>query len=128
MMRSLGIVLSILLTAPAHTAAAEVVTFAGDEVTLQAFLYRPAGPGPFPAVVALHGCAGLYGRDASLSPRHVAWAERLTAKGFAVLFPDSLARAAPPHSAARMSASPAPRASGWQMRSPPRPTCSRGGT
>jgi dienelactone hydrolase len=89
MMRLLGIVLMVLLATPGRVAAAEVVTFAGDDVTLQGFLYRPAGEGPFPAVVALHGCAGLYGRDASLSPRHVDWAERLTAMGFLVLFPDS---------------------------------------
>ena len=30
------------------------------DLTLKATLYRPEGPGPFPAVVALHGCAGLY--------------------------------------------------------------------
>lgn len=48
--------------------AAERVTFAGDDLMLRAILYRPDRSGPFPAVIALHGCAGLYGRDGSLSP------------------------------------------------------------
>src|SRR5690348_2437235 len=40
------------------------VTFPGDQgLTLEGFLYRPEGPGPFPAVVALHGCSGLTGKD-----------------------------------------------------------------
>jgi dienelactone hydrolase len=89
MMRLLALALPLLLSAFGSAHAAEGVTFAGDGVTLEALLYRPAGKGPFPAVVALHGCAGLYGRDGSLSPRHVDWAERLVAKGFVVLFPDS---------------------------------------
>jgi dienelactone hydrolase len=77
----------LLATAPAN--AGETVSFAGDGVTLKAALSVPAGRGPFPAVVALHGCSGLYGKDGALSPRHADWAERLTKKGFVVLFPDS---------------------------------------
>ena len=73
----------------AAASAAETVSFPGDDVTLSGILYRPAGNGPFPAVVALHGCSGLFGKDGSLSPRHADWAERLMAKGFIVLFPDS---------------------------------------
>lgn len=69
--------------------AAETVSFPGDDVTLKGILYRPPGAGPFPAVVALHGCSGLFGKDGSLSPRHAEWADRLTAAGFVVLFPDS---------------------------------------
>jgi len=88
MLRILGTVVLIML-ASVRVAAAEPVTFAGDELMLHGFIFRPAGTGPFPAVVALHGCSGLYGRDGSLSPRHVDWAERLAAKGFIVLFPDS---------------------------------------
>ena len=70
-------------------AFAETVTFPGDDVTLRAVLFRPAGDGPFPAVVALHGCAGLFERSGSLSARHADWAERLAAAGFVVLLPDS---------------------------------------
>jgi len=37
--------------------AAEVVTFASREITLHGALYRPAGKGPFPAVIYNHGSA-----------------------------------------------------------------------
>jgi dienelactone hydrolase len=42
-----------------------------------------------PAVIALHGCGGLYGRDKDLNPRHRAMAELLQQEGYHVLFPDS---------------------------------------
>jgi dienelactone hydrolase len=80
----------LMLWAGATAAAAsETVTFRGDGLTLRGILYRPAGAGPFPAVVALHGCSGLYGKDGDLSPRHSDWAERLVDQGFVVLLPDS---------------------------------------
>lgn len=79
----------MMILAGTAAKAAERVSFAGDDLMLRAILYRPDRPGPFPAVIALHGCAGLYGRDGSLSPRHADWAERLVAAGFIVLFPDS---------------------------------------
>src|SRR5262245_17353733 len=69
--------------------AAETVTFPGNSVTLTGVLYHPEGSGPFPAVVALHGCGGVNGRSGSLSARHADWADRLVAAGFIVLFPDS---------------------------------------
>ncbi|MCY1059028.1 dienelactone hydrolase family protein [Nannocystis sp. SCPEA4] len=58
---------------------------------LTGYLYRPAGPGPFPAVIALHGCSGLFSTvdPARLSERHDDWAERLVRQGYVVLFPDS---------------------------------------
>lgn len=86
--RALPLALMMTLACTAATAA-ERVSFAGDDLMLRAILYRPDGPGPFAAVIALHGCAGLYGRDDSLSPRHADWAGRLVAAGFIVLFPDS---------------------------------------
>jgi dienelactone hydrolase len=68
------------------------VKFSGDEgVELEAVLYMPNGTGPFPAVVALHGCAGLRDASGDLSLRHKDWAERLSSQGFIVLFPDSFA-------------------------------------
>lgn len=73
----------------AFGAMAEPVSFAGQGLELRGELLEPKGPGPFPAVVALHGCAGLYGRDGALSIRHADWAKRLVGQGYAVLFPDS---------------------------------------
>jgi len=61
----------------------------GETTTIEGLLVRPKGPGPFPAVVALHGCSGLYTRSGRLSARETDWAERLAGYGYAVLFPDS---------------------------------------
>jgi dienelactone hydrolase len=80
---------ALLLTASSAPAAAEVVQFPGDGVKLVGEIYRPAGAGPFPAVVALHGCDGLYGRGKTVTERHADWAERLRQSGFLVLLPDS---------------------------------------
>jgi hypothetical protein len=62
-----GVVVSVVLTVligvdPVHvqttSTAAVAVTFPDTAGTLQlpGHLYRPDGPGPFPAVVGLHGC------------------------------------------------------------------------
>ena len=69
--------------------AAEQVDIPDGSLTLHATLYRPTGPGPFPAVVALHDCGGLTQRPNTLSQLYGAWAQHLVAHGFAVLFPDS---------------------------------------
>jgi dienelactone hydrolase len=68
---------------------AETVTFQGRGVTLSGTLRTPTGEGPFPAVVALHGCGGAYTKSGALSRRHADWARRLVANGYVVLFPDS---------------------------------------
>lgn len=47
-------------------------------------ILRPDGPGPFPAVILLHGCGGLSGRG-------TLWAERLRAWGYLSLRVNSLA-------------------------------------
>ena len=56
---------------------------------LHAQLYKPDGDGPFPAVIALHGCGGLAGRSEPVQPRYRDWAEQLLKGGKAVLLPDS---------------------------------------
>jgi dienelactone hydrolase len=68
--------------------AADRVELPSGDVKLHAILYRPAGAGPFPAVVALHTCDGL-GDGESIDERYREWGEHLAAAGFAVLFPDS---------------------------------------
>jgi dienelactone hydrolase len=72
--------------------AAERVELPSGDVKLRAILYRPAGPGPFPAVVALHTCDGLgngSGDGEGIDDRYKEWGEHLATAGFAVLFPDS---------------------------------------
>lgn len=44
------------------------------------YLYRPEGKGPFPALVLLHGCAGIMGQPA--------WAQRLASWGYVALIVD----------------------------------------
>jgi dienelactone hydrolase len=46
-------------------------------------LYRPDGPGPFPAVVMLHGCGGVRRKDTR-------WAEAFREQGYVALVVDSL--------------------------------------
>lgn len=65
----------------------EQVTFASADSTvgapIPASILRPSGAGPFPAVVALHGCDGI-SRDA------VQWAQWLQEQGYVVVMPESL--------------------------------------
>jgi dienelactone hydrolase len=70
----------------------------GQPVTISALYFRPAAAennasGKTPAVVALHGCGGMYSetlaRRDRLTLRHQAMADLLVAEGYAVLFPDS---------------------------------------
>jgi dienelactone hydrolase len=46
-------------------------------------LWKPAGSGPFPAVVVLHGCDGV-------TAHHRSWAQRLVGWGYAAAIVDSL--------------------------------------
>ncbi len=65
------------------------VDMPAGKITLRAELYKPDGNGPFPAVIALHGCGGLAGRSEPVLPRYRDWAERLVKHGRVVLLPDS---------------------------------------
>ena len=56
---------------------------------LHAQLFKPEGDGPFPVVIALHGCGGLGGRLEPVQARYRDWADQLLKDGKAVLFPDS---------------------------------------
>jgi dienelactone hydrolase len=72
-----------------QSVAAEPVDIPDGSLTLHAILYRPAAPGPFPAVVALHDCGGVNQRPATLKQLYGAWGQHLVARGFAVVLPDS---------------------------------------
>ena len=56
---------------------------------LAGFIFRPAGKGPFPAVVMMHGCGGAYARQGSLNARHQMWGEYLAEHGYVALMLDS---------------------------------------
>ena len=91
---SCGVVLTFVLTVvigvypaqaqPTSTSAVDVI-FPDTKGTLQltGHLYRPDGPGPFPAVVLLHGCAGIL-------PSSLRWAQTLQQWGYVALLVDSL--------------------------------------
>lgn len=91
-MRLLGAIALLLLGAAQAAFAAPVpsqVEIPSGNMTLRAELFKPEGDGPFPAVIALHGCGGLAGRSEPVLPRYRDWAERLVKNGSAVLLPDS---------------------------------------
>jgi len=85
-----------MLIAAAHAASAVAplpnqVEIPSAGVTLRAQLFKPEGAGPFPTVIALHGCGGLSTRAEPVLPRYRDWAEQLVKSGRAVLLPDSYA-------------------------------------
>jgi len=95
-----GLILSLstasLLGAQAR--AANTVTFpSGDGKTqLTGYLFQPAGRGPHPAVVMLHGRAGPYSslahgvyKASTLSKRHKFWGEFWAERGYVALLVDS---------------------------------------
>lgn len=93
--------IALLVGATASAAPAEReptrVRFRSEDskrTRLDGFLYRPAGKGPFPAVIALHGCGGLFSAldRKRLSARNADWARRLVDRGYVVFFPDSFTR------------------------------------
>jgi dienelactone hydrolase len=68
--------------------AAEAHTPLPRPQTIDGYLVKPDGVGPFPTVVILHGCSGLsagFRRDPAASP----WVARLLSWGYAVLAFDS---------------------------------------
>ncbi|HEX4174061.1 MAG TPA: hypothetical protein VHY82_16445 [Acetobacteraceae bacterium] len=78
-----------LATAGAPLHAQRCVTFAsvGDgrngrpDPVVDAYLYRPPATGAQPALVFLHGCAGLVGASGEVKPRETDWAERMAGLG-----------------------------------------------
>jgi len=100
-MAAIGFSITIAASADARTFARVSMPSldrddAGAPLTLDAILLLPDGPMPaggFPAIVALHGCSGMYsslkGREDKLSERLMARADMLLNEGYALLFPDS---------------------------------------
>jgi dienelactone hydrolase len=102
--RPLGVaLLCSCLALPAHARRMEAVTFPsldrdanGNALELPAMLLLPPGSAPDagrPAIIALHGCGGMYSRRAGherqLAERMALRADPLLRDGYAVLFVDS---------------------------------------
>jgi len=81
--------LTLLMSAARAAPAPQPVDIPLASGVLHAQLYKPEGAGPFPTVIALHGCGGLGGHSDPVLARYRDWAERLLRAGNAVLLPDS---------------------------------------
>src|SRR5258705_3574843 len=94
-MRLLSATLSLTLLAAACTAGAaplpapRQVDIPASGLTLHAQLYKPDGDGPFPTVIALHGCGGLGGQSEPVLARYRDWAGQLLKTRHSVLLSDS---------------------------------------
>src|SRR5215831_16313152 len=92
-----AVVLSIAIGVGLPAQAQEKVTFASTDADLKGgaatnitgYLYKPEGPGPFPAVIAMHGCNGLVGQNGKVNPLSGTWGEILSKYGYVILLPDS---------------------------------------
>src|SRR3984893_9986736 len=80
---------AVTVATAAPLAAPQQVEIPLNSGTLHAQLFKPDGAGPYPTVIALHGCGGLNGHSDQIQPRYRDWAEQLLKDGNAVLFPSS---------------------------------------
>ena len=96
-MHCIGLAAGLALVAATLTAGAqEKVTFpsldadltGGKPTTVSGYLYRPEGPGPFPAVVGMHGCNGLVDAQGKIEALYGTWGEILSQEGYIVLLAD----------------------------------------
>jgi dienelactone hydrolase len=91
--RTVKLLLALAFSAAAHAAAAapEAVHFTSLDGTtsLIAYLSRPEGDAPRPAMVVLHGCSGLVNKAGRVTAHYRSWTRALLAKGYVVLTVDS---------------------------------------
>src|ERR1700744_1046893 len=85
----------VALIGPGARAGSQAVTFPSLDgqgtkppTQLTARLLLPEGEGPFPAVVMLHGCAGMLAGE-HLRSRDAFWAQHWQEQGYAGLLVDS---------------------------------------
>lgn len=91
---------TLLLAGNAAAATPQTVTFpsvtaveTGNGIELTGYLFVPEGAGPFPAVILMHGCSGLYSnsyKNNGLSGQYQGWSEKWLSHGYIVLLVDSL--------------------------------------
>lgn len=63
--------------------------FNGEPVQLSGLMFRPLGPGPFPALILMHGCGGMYTNQGYVTASNRHWAELLALDGYVALLVDS---------------------------------------
>lgn len=81
--------LALAIHAPDAAGRERIALPSDDGTILTGFLYRPESPGPHPAVIMMHGCAGLVTKRGALKHRERAWAYLLKREGYVVLLADS---------------------------------------
>lgn len=88
-----GLSLAAPETAQAWNSSPTDVTFTNTlGLKIPGKLFKPAGSGPFPAVVMLHGCNGIYSNSdptKGVANTYREWADRLVAQGYVALLVDS---------------------------------------
>lgn len=98
MMRNKLFALLLGMLAPMSWAAAWTVTptsvsFVSQQgLVIPGKLFKPAGDGPFRAVVMLHGCSGIYSYSdpaRGVATLYREWGDRLVAAGYVALLADS---------------------------------------
>lgn len=86
----MAVTLTMLLGQPAS--AQQAIRFPSPDragTAVSGWLWQPAGPGPHPAAVLLHGCGGPTTSSGRLNSRIVDWAGRLAEAGYVALAIDS---------------------------------------
>ena len=63
--------------------------FNGKAVELAGLMFRPTGKKPFPALVLMHGCSGMYTRSGNVTRSYVHWLDLLAEAGYVALLVDS---------------------------------------
>ena len=104
-----SLIAALLLSVAAVSAAPQTVYFvsADGPTALTGYLFQPSTPGPWSAIVMLHGRGGPYSSNdnedcgfvgagtsspcnaSTLSKRHAMWGEYWSARGYLALLPDS---------------------------------------
>ena len=92
-----AVLLAVLLELPVPAAASYDVEwvefpalkeFGGEAVQLSALQFRPPGKGPFPAIVLMHGCSGMYTPSGFITASYRRWAELLALDGYVAVLVD----------------------------------------
>jgi dienelactone hydrolase len=73
----------------AVAAGPEAVEIHDGDLTLKATVYRPDGAGPFPAIIGMHDCSGLFNRTGKVRSKYREWGQLLAKDGFVVVYPES---------------------------------------
>lgn len=93
-MRTFWVMAALALLLPSQTWAGkpQAVTFPtafGGGASIGGLLVAPDGDGPFPTVVMLHGCSGMWTKSGKLRRRPAFWSRYLSDHGYLVLMADS---------------------------------------